>query len=260
MSRILITGASKGLGRATAQELTRRGHEVIATARRVETLADLDVAQKLALDITDDASVKNAVAAAGRIDVLVNNAADIAIGPVETIPLDEVKHLFETNVVGPLRMIQAIVPAMRERGSGTIVNLSSVVGKVSFPLNAAYSSTKWAIEAFSESLRLEVGHFGVKVVLVEPGAIGTGALDAPRTHLPKDSPYAPLAATRNQKKREELTPPDAIARVVADAAENPEKQFRWEAGDDAIALIAQRKKLDDAAFDAFFRKATKLDW
>jgi len=260
MSRILITGASKGLGRATALELARRGHEVIATARKVETLSDLPVAQRLTLDVTNDASVKEAVAQAGQIDVLINNSADIALGPVESIPIEEVKHLYDTNVLGPLRLIQAVVPAMRERRSGTIVNISSVVGRVGFPLNSAYGSTKWALEAFSESLRLEVGHFGIDVVLIEPGAIGTGALDAPREHFKKDDPYLPLMEQRRFPPREQLTKPEAIASVVADAVESPQRQFRWPAGPDAIALLAQRSKLDDAAFETFYREVAKLDW
>lgn len=260
MSRILITGASKGLGRATAIELARRGHEVIATARKVETLADLPVAARLALDVTDDASVRKAVEEAGRVDVLVNNAAEIALGPIESIPLEEVRRLYEINVFGALRMMQAVVPAMRERRSGTVVNISSIVAKVGFPLNGAYSSTKWALESLSESLRVEVGHFGVRVVLVEPGAIGTGALDAPRAHFAADDPYLALAASRKFRPREELTSPEVIARVVADAAESPERQFRWPAGDDAVNLLAQRAKLDDQAFDKVLRTATKLDW
>jgi NAD(P)-dependent dehydrogenase (short-subunit alcohol dehydrogenase family) len=260
MSRILITGASKGLGRATALELARRGHEVIATARKVETLADLPVAARLALDVTDDASVQKAVEAAGRIDVLVNNAAEIALGPVESIPLAEVQRLYDINVLGPLRMIQAVIPAMRERRSGTVVNISSVVARMGFALNAAYGSTKWALEAFTESLRLEVGHFGVHVVLVEPGTIGTGALDAPRAHFRADDPYLALAASQKFGPREEMTSPEAIARVVADAAESPERQFRWPAGADAVALLAERAKLDDAAFDKVLRAATNLDW
>ena len=260
MSRILITGASKGLGRSTALELGRRGHEVIATARKVETLADLPVAARLTLDVTDDASVRSAVEQAGRIDVLINNSAEIALGPIESIPLDEVRRLYDINVFGTLRMIQAVVPAMRERRSGTVVNISSVVAKIVSPLNGVYSSTKWAIECLSEALRVEVGHFRVHVVLVEPGVIGTGALDAPRSHFRTDDPYLPLLRASAFPSREAMTSPAAIARVVANAAESPERQFRWPAGADAIELLGQRAKLDDPAFDKFFRATTNLDW
>jgi NAD(P)-dependent dehydrogenase (short-subunit alcohol dehydrogenase family) len=223
-------------------------------------LADLPVAARLALDVTSDASVRAAVEQVGRVDVLINNAAEIAIGPVESIPLEEVRRLYEINVFGALRMIHAVVPAMRERRAGTVVNVSSPVGRIAFPLNSAYASTKWALESLSESLRLEAGHFGVRVVLVEPGAIGTGALDAPRTYLREDDPYPPLAASRKRPPREQLTSPEAVARVVADAAESPERQFRWPVGPDAEALLAQRAKLDDAAFDRALRTALNLDW
>ncbi|WP_163861623.1 SDR family oxidoreductase [Myxococcus eversor] len=260
MARILITGTSKGLGRATALELVRRGHEVIATARKVETLADLPVAKRLALDVTNDESVRRAVAQAGPIDVLINNAAEIAVGPLESIPFEEVHRLYDINVFGTLRMIQAVVPGMRERRSGTVVNLSSVVGRAALPLTGIYCSTKWAIESLSESLRIELGHFGVRVVVVEPGTIGTGALDAPRSFFGANDPYAPLAASQKHVPREEMTPPETIARKVADAAENPEKQFRWPAGADAEALLAARAKLDDKSFDVALRSAFKVDW
>ena len=260
MSRILITGASKGLGRATALDLAARGHEVIATARKVETLADLPVAQRLALDVTDDASVRAAVRDAGRVDVLINNAAEIIVAPVESVPLDEVRRLYEINVFGTLRMIQAFVPQMRERRSGTVVNLSSVVGRMAFPLTSTYCSTKWAIEGLTESLRLELGHFGVHVVLIEPGQIGTGALDAPKAIFGENDPYLPFAASRPKTTREEMTPPADIARVIGDAVEHPERKFRWEAGDDAIALLALRAKQDDATFEKTFRAALKIDW
>jgi len=260
MSRILITGCSKGLGRATAVELVRRGHEVIATARKPETLADLPVAARLALDVTDDASVRNAVRDAGHIDVLVNNAAEIAVAPIESFPFEEIRHLYEINFFGALRAIQAVVPAMRERRSGTVVNVSSVAGRVSRPLNGIYSSTKWALEAVSESLRVELGHFGVRVVLVEPGMIGTGALDAPRAHYSKNDPYLPLAAAVKFPARDEMTPTESIARVIADAVESPDRQFRWPAGADAEALLAMRAKLDDAAFDTALRSTVNIDW
>ena len=126
----LITGCSTGIGRATAVELTKRGYEVVATARRPETLDDLDVAQRLALDVDDDASVARVRDAVGAIDVLVNNAGFGLEGPVESVPLTEVRRLFETNFFGAARMIQAFVPAMRERGSGAVVNVSSVNGVV----------------------------------------------------------------------------------------------------------------------------------
>jgi NAD(P)-dependent dehydrogenase (short-subunit alcohol dehydrogenase family) len=260
MSRILITGCSKGLGRATALELASRRHAVIATARKVETLTDLPVAARLALDVTSDVSVRGAIEQAGPVDVLVNNAAEIAVAPLESIPFEEIRRLYEINVFGTLRMIQAVAPAMRARGSGTIVNLSSVVGRVALPLTGIYGSTKWAIEALSESLRIELGHFGVRVIVIEPGQIGTGALDAPRSYFRENDPYAPLALQRKSPPREQMTSPEAIARVIADAIESSTDRFRWPAGADAEKLLVARAKLDDGAFDAALRSALRLDW
>ncbi|HEX4777668.1 MAG TPA: SDR family oxidoreductase, partial [Acidimicrobiia bacterium] len=164
--RILITGCSTGIGRASAVELTKRGHAVVATARRPETIEELDVDTRLTLDVVDDESVRAAVAAAGDLDVLVNNAGYGIVGPVERLPLDEVRRMIETNVFGAWRMIQAVVPGMRARGSGVVVNVSSLAGRVSSPLNGGYSGSKYALEAMSEALHYEVGHFGIRVVLV----------------------------------------------------------------------------------------------
>ena len=172
MSRALVTGCSTGIGRA-AVELTKRGFEVVATARRPETLADLDVAATLALDVDSDDSVAAAVAAAGPIDVLVNNAGFGVIGPVESVPLAEVRRMFETNVFGVIRMIQAVLPQMRERGSGTIVNVTSLAGRVAPPFDGFYSATKFGVEGLSEALHYEVGHFGIRIVLIEPGVFET---------------------------------------------------------------------------------------
>jgi len=166
-----VTGCSSGIGRATALELTARGYEVVATARRYESIADLAVARALTLDVDSDESVAAAQAAVGPVDVLVNNAGFGIDGPVEEVPLVEVRRAFETNFFGAARMIQAFVPSMRERGSGTIVNVTSVAGIVGGPLAGFYSATKFALEALSESLHLEVGHFGVKVLVSSPAPL-----------------------------------------------------------------------------------------
>src|SRR5688572_7284584 len=171
--RVLITGCSTGFGRASAIELTKRGHEVIATARKPATLEELDVAERLALDVDDDASVQEAVAAAGTLDALVNNAGFGVVGPIEKLPIAEAKRLFDTNVFGTMRMIQAVAPAMRERGSGTIVNVTSLAGRVAPPLGGVYAASKWAVEGMSEALHYELNHFGVRVRLVEPGFFPT---------------------------------------------------------------------------------------
>lgn len=191
--RVLVTGAGTGIGRATCEVLTARGHDVVATARRPEVLDDLDVALRLALDVTSDESVASCVAVLGDVDVLVNNAGITETGPMESYPADATLRMFETNFFGPLRLIRALVPAMRERGRGVVVNVSSVQGQVASPLSGMYCATKHALEAASESLALEVGHFGIRVVIVEPGYIAPGMRNAVR-HGEEGTPYEELRA------------------------------------------------------------------
>jgi NAD(P)-dependent dehydrogenase (short-subunit alcohol dehydrogenase family) len=171
--RVLITGAARGIGMATAQVLANRGHSVVATD--VSALSGLEGIQAHVLDVTSDDSVARCLEEVGPLDAIVNNAGITSGGgPVEGYPLDRFRQMFETNTLGALRVIQAVLPAWRKRGSGVIVNVSSVNGRVSSPLRAAYSASKFALEALTESLHLEVRHFGIRSVLIEPGAIATG--------------------------------------------------------------------------------------
>jgi len=266
MSRVLVTGCSTGIGRATANELTARGHEVVATARRPETLADLDVAARLALDVDSDESVATAVAAAGDLDALVNNAGFGVMGPIERVPLAEVRRMFETNVFGAIRMLQAVVPGMRERGGGTIVNVTSVAGRVAAPLNGYYSASKYALEAVSESLRLEVGHFGVRVVAVEPGFIATefqaneifhGNDTPPYDELQRlwDGAQEPLRAVNGGEQGPEL-----VATAIADVLEHDDPPLHVPAGADAEMVIATREAMDYPSFERTMREMLALDW
>jgi NADP-dependent 3-hydroxy acid dehydrogenase YdfG len=157
MTRALVTGCSSGIGRATAVELKRRGYEVVATARDPATLEDLDADLRLRLDVASDDSVAAAIGQAGPVDILVNNAGCGLFGPLEQAPISEVRRMFETNVFGARRMIQAVLPGTRARGAGTIVNVSGVSGRLVFPLGAAYCATKYALESStSASSRVRV--------------------------------------------------------------------------------------------------------
>ena len=264
MARVLVTGCSSGFGRATAVELTKRGHEVVATARRPDTLADLDVAGRLALDVNDDASVAAAVARAGTIDALVNNAGCSVSGPVESVPIDEVRRIFETNVFGALRMIQAVVPGMRARGSGVVVNISSVSGKVAQPLAGFYAATKHALEALSEALYFEIGHFGVRVVVIEPGYFRTSLGANRREHGVDGPPYDELRdlamALADKVGRANAPGPEVVAAAIADAVEKPDTPLRVPVGTDAEMVLATRAQLDDAAFEAAMRSMLDADW
>ncbi len=262
--RVLITGCSSGFGRGAAVELTKRGHEVIATARRPEVLEDLDVAQVLALDVDSDQSVAETVAAAGRIDALVNNAGIGMAGPVERLPIDEGKRIFETNFFGALRMIQAVLPQMRERGSGTIVNVSSVAGRVAPPLDGMYSGTKFALEGLTEALKYEVEHFGIKVAIVEPGFFQTTFSDSVRRFGTDTPPYDALReawdAASEKLRGGERPGPEAVVHTIADVVESDAPAFRHPVGDDAVMVMAARASMDDASFEKAMRETLELDW
>ena len=265
MARVLITGCSTGIGRATAVELTARGHDVVASARRLAAIEDLDVAARLELDVDDDASVAAAVAAAGDLDVLVNNAGWEAAGPIERTPVDRIKAMFETNVFGVARMVQAVTPAMRERGAGTIVNVSSMAGRVAAPLNGFYAASKFAVEALSESLHYEVGHFGIRVVIIEPGAIETAFGDNQQRFGEDTAPYDELrrqwdAASEVLGGGGPAPGPELVATAIADAIEAPDTPLRVPVGADAELVSSVRAANDDATFEATMRETLGLTW
>ncbi|HUI02813.1 MAG TPA: SDR family oxidoreductase [Acidimicrobiales bacterium] len=264
MARALITGCSSGFGRATALELKARGHEVVATARRPETLEDLDVDARLALDVTDDASVAAAVEAAGEVDALVNNAGVSVGGPVEKVPLDEVRRLFETNFFGALRMAQAVLPQMRARGGGTIVNVSSVNGRVSQPLAGFYAASKFALEAMSEAMHFEAGHFGIRTVVIQPGYFKTNLGEARREYGVESAPYDELHAVTvklaDRLGRGDAPGPEAVARAIADAIESDAPALRIPVGEMAETVLSARQAMDDAAFEAAMRAMLDMDW
>jgi NAD(P)-dependent dehydrogenase (short-subunit alcohol dehydrogenase family) len=263
--RILITGCSTGIGRASAVELTKRGHEVVATARKPDAIADLDVAQTLALDVDDEASVRAALADAGTVDALVNNAGFEISGPVELMPIDEIKAMFETNVFGALRMMQGVIPQMRERGSGVIVNVSSVAGRVSQPYGALYSASKFALEAITEGAKYELGHFGIRLHLIEPGVIATAFRGSIR-HFHKDHPaYAGLTeqwegATDKLRGDRPKPGPELVAGVIADVIDDPASVLRHPVGDDAELVIGTRSQMEFEEFETTMRAVLDLDW
>jgi NAD(P)-dependent dehydrogenase (short-subunit alcohol dehydrogenase family) len=266
MTRVLITGCSTGIGRAAAVELTKRGFDVIATARRPEALEDLDVAEKHALDVIDDASIAALKDSVGQVDVLVNNAGIGIHAPVEKGPIDAFRKVMETNVFGALRMIQAFAPQMRERGSGVIVNVSSIAGRVSAPLGGFYSASKYALEALSEAMHYELGHWNVRVALVEPGGFDTSFGDNRMAFAIDEPPYDELDRIW-EKSQAALqgaagTRPGAevVAQTVADAVEGTEQKLRWPVGDDANLVLQVRTSMNDEDFEATMRQTLGLDW
>jgi NAD(P)-dependent dehydrogenase (short-subunit alcohol dehydrogenase family) len=201
MARILITGASAGIGKAAAILLANKGHTVIATARSRDALEDLasrfDSMYALPMDVTDPDSVNAAVSEASRLlqgealDILVNNAGFGCAGPLEFLEDEDFARQYATNVFGLVRVIRAFLPAMRERGRGRIINVSSVAGQVTMPFFSAYASTKHAVESISDALRLELRPHGVDVVLIEPGAVKTGFGEHEREQLQRRAGQSP---------------------------------------------------------------------
>ncbi|AZC32248.1 Dehydrogenase [Pseudomonas chlororaphis subsp. piscium] len=268
----LVTGASSGIGEATALKLKALGYTVYAAARRVERMHPLAQAglHVLPLDVTDDASmqacVQDILARSGRIDVLVNNAGYGSYGAVEDVPSDEARAQFEVNVFGAVRLIQLVLPQMRAQRSGTIINITSMGGKMHTPLGAWYHGTKFALEAISDCLRLEVQPFGIDVVVIEPGGIKTEWADIAAQKIVETSgrgPYAPQAQamTRSmvgQTSRKYQSPPQVIADTIARAVSARRPKTRYAVGFGAKPLIFLRRLLSDRAFDGLMRLATGI--
>jgi len=260
--RILVTGAGRAIGAATCTELSKAGHEVVATARDVSLLDELDVALRLPMDVTSDESVNAAINAAGPLDGIINNAALGGTAPLETYPIDKFRAMHETNVVGTLRLIQAVVPAWRERGSGVIVIIGSVQGRVSAPLGGAYGASKFALEAMTESLHYELRHFGIRTHIIEPGFIAPGMKDT--GELPRPAAYQGLydewEGADDTLNVEGRPGPEVVGQAIVDIFANPESPLRIPVGADAELILGTRAQLGDAEFEAVMRATMGLTW
>jgi short-subunit dehydrogenase len=257
---ILITGASSGIGKETAKLFASKGWNVIATMRSPENeteLTALDNVLVAKLDVLDvdsiAAAVNEGIQKFGQIDVLVNNAGYGAYGPLESFPRESIIRQFNTNVIGLLDVTQAVLPHFRANKSGTIINISSVGGKMAFPLGALYHGTKFAVEGISESLTYELEQFGVKVKIVEPGAIATDftgrSLDMSNDEsLTEYQPIVAKTLAAVSAMFANASAPAVVAGVIYDAATDGSNQLRYIAGEDAIQTIALRQQLDDATF------------
>jgi NAD(P)-dependent dehydrogenase (short-subunit alcohol dehydrogenase family) len=256
-------GAGRAIGAATATELTRAGHEVVATARNVTLLDELDVALRLALDVTDDASVAAALDAAGDLDAVVNNAALNGKGPLENYPLERIETVFQTNVFGALRVLQPLLPAWRDRGSGVVVNVSSIQGGVATPLDGPYAAAKYALEALTETLHYELAHFGIRVVILESGYTAPGMKMGSR--VKGDPAYTELWEQWGNADEVVTGPdgrpgPEMVAKAIASAIEDPETPLRVPVGDDAAIILGARSSLGDAEFEATMRVVLGATW
>ncbi|GAB4008277.1 SDR family NAD(P)-dependent oxidoreductase [Nocardioides ultimimeridianus] len=264
MKTVLITGCSSGIGAATASLLAESGWEVWASARRPETLADLEAAgcRTVALDVTDEdsmtAAVQTVLDGSGRIDALVNNAGYSQSGALESVDVADVRRQFETNVFGLLRLTQLVLPTMRKQRSGRIVNIGSMGGKMTFPGGGAYHASKYAIEAISDALRFEVGGFGIQVVLVEPGLITTEFDAKVAAGMPEgEGPYVAFNAAVLKATTEAYAgpmaklggPPEAVAKVIAKALGARSPKPRYTVTPSAPAAMLTRRVLGDRGWD-----------
>lgn len=260
MKTILITGASSGIGKATALRFQSEGWNVIATMRDPAAGADLAALDNVLvarLDVTDAESIASAVdegiARFGQIDVLLNNAGYGAYGPLEAFSTERIHRQFETNVIGLLEVTKVVLPQMRANRAGTIVNISSIGGQITFPLGTLYHGTKFAVEGMSEALHYELEPFGIRVRIVEPGMIRTDfggrSFDFAMDEGVAD--YAPTAAAMGRlfgKLAANPSAPEVVADVIWIAANDSSNRLRFRAGPDAEDLLERRKKEDDATF------------
>jgi NAD(P)-dependent dehydrogenase (short-subunit alcohol dehydrogenase family) len=270
---ILITGCSSGIGRATAVEAARRGHRVFASARNLADLAEIarpPSVETLALDVTDaasiEAAVRRVVAAAGRIDALVNAAGYAHYGAVEEVSAEEWRAQFEVNFFGAVNLSRAVLPHMRAARRGTIVMVSSVGGRVVVPFAGPYCASKHALEAVSDSLRVEAAPFGIRVVVVEPGPVETRFADKARAIVAplvaRPGPYRDLYVGAERAMNGDFQrgggPPDVVARAVVDAIESPRPRTRYRVTAMARLLIPLRRFLPDRVVDAMMRRSLRV--
>lgn len=268
---ILITGASSGIGKETALKLISEGHKVYGGARRVEKMKDLENEGGIALklDVTKKEDIDNAVNEIikneGKIDVLINNAGFGLYGSVEETPIEKAKYQYEVNVFGLAQVTKVIIPHMRKQNSGTIINISSMGGKIYMPLGAWYHSTKHAVEGFSDSLRVELKQFGINVVIIEPGAIETSFDDVmlkPLQEISGNGPYKSLAdafsnATKKTYSKGSASPASVIAKTISRAVNSDKPATRYAAGKYAKLMIFIRTYFGDKVFDFVLNQMIK---
>jgi NAD(P)-dependent dehydrogenase (short-subunit alcohol dehydrogenase family) len=272
----VVTGSSSGIGYETSLLLAKNGFFTYATMRTPDKSNKINKSKQnkklpleiLRLDVTDDKSVKEAIEdiadERGRIDVLVNNAGYALVGPVEELSVQEFREQFETNVFGVIRVIKEVLPIMRKQRHGIIVNISSVAGRIGFPLTSAYVSSKFALEGLSESMAYEVEQFGIKVILIEPGVIKTNfdsnlkigkGVSSIATTNGHDSPYAEITEKRIagfKPRFQNGSPPIKVAKVIlraiTSAPKNVQPESRYMVGNDAFKLMGIRKSKSDKEF------------
>lgn len=263
---ILITGVSSGIGKKTAERLVKEGHIVYGASRKAEKTKDLERlgVHLITLDVTNEIACETCVQRVlneqGRIDVLINNAGFGLYGAVETIPLADAKYQMDVNVFGLAKMTQLVIPHMRRQHRGTIINMSSIAGKIATPMGTWYHTSKFAVEGFSDTIRLELKQFGIHVVLIEPGLIRTNFEEVANAHIKKynnQGPYEKLgkAMARTYVKAETKgslfygSNPEVIAKVISKAIRKDVPRARYVAGHLGKVILLARRCVSDKVYD-----------
>lgn len=271
MKTILITGASSGIGRATALYFQKQGWNVAAGVRRPENANDLvglDHLLCLKLDVNDqqtiDDGIKETIGHFGRIDVLVNNAGYGTVGAFECSNDEQILQQFQTNVFGLMRMTRAVLPYFRDQKQGIVINLSSVGGRLTFPLYSLYHSTKWAVEGFSESLQYELSPFNIKVKLIEPGAIKTDFYNRSQTIFHRDDlldyqTYQTKVLKNVAQAEANAPPPEIVAKTIFQAAKDKSNRLRYSVGDNVPLLLALNRFLPHQWFRSLIKSILEKD-
>jgi NAD(P)-dependent dehydrogenase (short-subunit alcohol dehydrogenase family) len=267
----LVTGSSSGIGYETSLSLAREGYFTYATMRELKKAnAIKKIAENenlplkvIELDVDSEESAKNAIKSIinekQRIDVLVNNAGYGIWGTAEDVSLQEFREQFETNFFSVIRMIQKVAPVMRKQGTGHIINISSIAGRIGFPVSTAYISSKFAIEGLSESLRYELGPFGVNVIIIEPGVIKTNFFDSMKIakRANENDTYKEITekVISGVKMMAEMgTPPKEVASVIIKSLKEEKPLPRYVVGNDAVMFLEAKKMKTDIEFENYLKK------
>jgi NAD(P)-dependent dehydrogenase (short-subunit alcohol dehydrogenase family) len=276
----VVTGSSSGMGYETSLILARNGFHTYASMRKLDgdgskQITDIAKNENLPLEViqlnvNNDNSVTEAINRIanekGRIDVVINNAGYDLMGALEETSLDEIKAQFETNFFGPVRVMEAVIPMMRKRGGGIIVNITSLGGKISFPLNSPYHATKFALEGLSESIQYELEPFGIKVIVIEPGGVGSNFLKnlkwaSKMSDPPLNSPYRSIQNSMSEYFKQwaqNLTHPSEVAKVILQAVTSDNPDFRYVVGKDAEMTLESRRSMSDREFQNMIKKQINL--
>jgi NAD(P)-dependent dehydrogenase (short-subunit alcohol dehydrogenase family) len=275
----IVSGSSSGMGFETSLILARNGFYTYATMRKLEgeglkQLTDITKSENLPLqvillDVNDDKSVKNAINTIAkekdRIDVVVNNAGYDLMGALEETSMEELKGQFETNFFGAVRVLQAVIPIMRKQKGGTIANITSLGGRVSFPLNSVYHATKFAFEGLSESIQYELEPFGIKIIVIEPGGVGSNFMKnlkmASKASDPSNSPYGSIQNRISEYFKQWLQSaihPSEVAKTILHAVTSDNPEFRYVVGKDAMMTLESRKSMSDREFQGMIKKQINL--